>query len=59
VSGGIGEAVSSLVALERDIIVKRLAVRDIPRSGPPTVLLEKFGIDAKAIVKAVNEILAI
>jgi transketolase len=55
--GGLGDAVSSLVALEKNILVKRLAVREIPRSGPPTVLMEKFGIDAKAIVKAVNEIL--
>jgi len=55
--GGIGEAVSGLVALEKNVIVKRLAVKEIPRSGPPTVLLEKFEIDSKAIVKAVNEIL--
>jgi len=56
--GGIGDAVLGLVAQEKNIIVKKLAVKSIPRSGPPTVLLEKFEIDAKAIVKAVNQILS-
>jgi len=55
--GGIGEAVASLVAEEKNIIVKKLAVREIARSGPSAVLLEKYGIDAKAIVKAVNQVL--
>lgn len=55
--GGIGEAVSSLVSLDKNILVKKLAVKSIPRSGPPTVLMEKFEIDSKAIVRAVNEIL--
>jgi transketolase len=48
--GGIGDAVS--VALK--VPVQRLAVRDIPRSGKPEELLEKFGISAKAIVNAVR-----
>jgi len=55
--GGLGEAVASAVALEKNVIVKRLAVQEIPRSGPPTVLLAKFGIDADAIVRAVQEII--
>ncbi|CAG7722278.1 unnamed protein product [Allacma fusca] len=55
--GGLGEAVASAVALEKNVIVKRLAVQEIPRSGPPTVLLAKFGIDADAVVRAVQEIL--
>ena len=33
--------------------VQRLAVLEIPRSGPPDVLLDKYGISAKAIVAAV------
>jgi transketolase len=32
---------------------QRLAVREIPRSGPPDVLIDKYGISAKAIVAAV------
>ncbi|CAL1674838.1 unnamed protein product [Lasius platythorax] len=55
--GGLGEAVQSAVALERNIIVKKLAVPNIPRSGPPTVLLENYGISARNIVAAVQEIL--
>lgn len=56
-AGGLGEAVSSAVADVSNIIVKSLAVREIPRSGPPTVLIEKYGIGANSIVKAVLEIL--
>ncbi|KAG7199966.1 hypothetical protein KM043_014394 [Ampulex compressa] len=55
--GGIGEAVLSAVAMERDIVVKKLAVSEVPRSGPPTVLLDKYGISARKIVAAVQEVL--
>ncbi|XP_029177223.1 transketolase-like protein 2 isoform X2 [Nylanderia fulva] len=55
--GGLGEAVQSAVALERNVIVKKLAVPNVPRSGPPTVLLENYGISARNIVAAVQEIL--
>ncbi|KAG8187341.1 hypothetical protein JTE90_011703 [Oedothorax gibbosus] len=54
--GGIGEAVSSAVACCRDIVVKRLAVSSIPRSGLPQELFEMFGISAKHIVNAVLEV---
>ncbi|KAK7605379.1 hypothetical protein V9T40_007237 [Parthenolecanium corni] len=53
--GGLGEAVLSAVAEYANISVKKLAVNDVPRSGPPNVLLDMFGISAKNIVKnAVN-----
>lgn len=55
--GGLGEAVLSAVAEERDIIVKKLAVPDIPRSGPCNVLLDLFGISSKNIVAAVKQFL--
>lgn len=54
--GGLGEAVLSAVAEEKSISVKKLAVTDIPRSGPPNVLLDLFGISAKNIVAAVKKI---
>lgn len=54
--GGLGEAVQSAVALERNIIVKKLAVPDVPRSGPSAVLLDNYGISARNIVAAVQEI---
>ncbi len=49
VHGGIGDAVSAALKIS----VQRLAVREIPRSGKPEELLEKFGISAKAIINAV------
>jgi transketolase len=55
--GGLGEAVQSVVANEANMVVKKLAVRDIPRSGPSGVLLQMFGIDSGAIVKGVQELL--
>ncbi|KYN11221.1 PREDICTED: transketolase-like protein 2 isoform X1 [Trachymyrmex cornetzi] len=54
--GGLGETVQSAVALERNVIVKKLAVPEVPRSGPPAVLLENYGISARNIVAAVQEI---
>ena len=54
--GGLGEAVTSALAEERNVIVKRLAVSEVPRSGPPEVLLDFFGIGAKSIVEAVKQL---
>jgi len=51
----LGEAVLSAVAEERDIVVRKLAVTDIPRSGPANVLLDLFGISAKNVVAAVKK----
>ncbi|XP_077285923.1 transketolase-like protein 2 [Arctopsyche grandis] len=58
-AGGLGEAVMSAVALDRNIVVKHLAVGEIPRSGPPTVLLDMFGISAKHIVNAAQAIVKV
>jgi len=55
--GGLGDAVFAATALERNIIIKHLAVGEVPRSGPPNVLLDKYGISAKHIVTAAQEIL--
>jgi transketolase len=51
--GGLGDAVSDAV-WDEGFRVQRLAVREIPRSGPPDVLLDHFGISARAIVDAVK-----
>ncbi|XP_059058717.1 transketolase-like protein 2 [Achroia grisella] len=56
-AGGVGEAVISAVALERDIAVKHVYVREVPRSGPPAVLLDKYGISAPHIVAAAKAVL--
>ena len=52
-AGGIGDAVASAVASE-GFTVHRLAVREIPRSGTPTELLDVYGISARHIVAAVR-----
>lgn len=57
--GGLGEAVLSAISLQKDIIVKKLAVPKIPRSGPPTVLMDMFGISCNSVISAVNEMLKI
>ena len=52
-AGGLGDAVSDAVAAHR-ISVRRLAVREVPRSGTSAELLDRFGISARQIVEAVN-----
>lgn len=55
--GGLGEAVLSAVADQRNIVVKHLFVPTVPRSGPPNVLIDMFGISARHVVAATQEIL--
>jgi transketolase len=50
--GGLGDAVLEVVGNQANVV--RLAVREIPRSGPPEALLEKYGISASHIIEAVN-----
>jgi len=52
-AGGIGDAVADAVS-EAGIRVHRLAVREIPRSGKPAELLDRYGISANHIVDAVQ-----
>jgi transketolase len=52
-AGGIGDAVSEAVG-DAGIRVHRIAVREIPRSGKPEELLDRFGISAAHIVAAVR-----
>lgn len=52
--GGLGEAVSGALSGETGITIKHLAVREVPRSGPPDALIEKYGIGANSIIAAVK-----
>jgi transketolase len=52
-AGGVGDAVASAVAGE-GVTVTRLAVREIPHSGTPDELLDRYGISARHIVSAVR-----
>ncbi|HEV8584387.1 MAG TPA: transketolase [Methylomirabilota bacterium] len=54
--GGLGDAVMEAVSTH-NVAVHRLAVREIPRSGPPRQLLERYGIGRGAIATKVREIL--
>ena len=53
-SGGLGCAVSQALAGKADII--HLAIKSLPRSGKPEELLDKYGISAKHILKAVEKL---
>ena len=52
-AGGIGDAVAEAVA-GAGIHVHRIAVREIPHSGKPDELLDRYGISARHIVEAVK-----
>ncbi|MGE0592477.1 MAG: transketolase [Vicinamibacterales bacterium] len=52
-AGGIGDAVAGAVA-SAGFTVHRIAVREIPRSGTPEELLDRYGISASHIVAAVR-----
>ena len=56
-AGGIGDAVAEAVA-DAGLTVHRLAVREIPRSGKPDELLDRFGISAAHIADAVRALAA-
>ena len=51
--GGIGDAVSEVIAAG-GFAVHRLAVREVPRSGQPEELIDRYGISARHIVDAVR-----
>jgi transketolase len=52
-TGGLGDAVSEAVA-DGGFTVRRLAVREVPRSGQPDELIDRYGISARHIVDAVR-----
>ena len=53
--GGLGDAVLDTVGNQAKVV--KLAVREIPRSGPPDALLDQYGISANHIVEAVKRLL--
>ena len=53
-AGGVGDAVAEAVA-SAGFTVQRLAVTEIPRSGGPEELLDRYGISAARIVAAVKK----
>ncbi|MGH3017108.1 MAG: transketolase [Gaiellaceae bacterium] len=56
--GGLGDAVlGALAEASATATVKKLAVREMPRSGKPADLMNAAGIDAEAIAAAVRELI--
>jgi transketolase len=53
--GGLGDAVLNVVGNQARVV--KLAVREIPHSGPPEALLDKYGISANHIIEAVKRLL--
>ncbi|XP_039759953.1 transketolase-like protein 2 [Pararge aegeria] len=56
-AGGLGEAVLSALALERDVVVRHLCVREVPRSGAPDQLLHQHGLSAPHVAGAARLLL--
>lgn len=54
-AGGLGDAVADAVG-GQGFTLQRLAVREIPRSGEPAEVIDRFGISARSIVDAVRGI---
>jgi transketolase len=54
VAGGLGDAVAAALS-DVGVAVRQLAVREIPRSGAASQLLDRFGISAGSIDAAVLE----
>lgn len=52
--GGLGDAVLEAVGTQARVV--QLAVHEIPRSGPPEALIEKYGISSSRIAAAVKEL---
>jgi transketolase len=55
--GGLGEAVCAAVSEEPNIIVHKVAVTSVPRSGKSNELMDMYGIGSEGIMKAVHKIL--
>jgi transketolase len=55
--GGLGEAVLEAVVGEA-IRVEKLAVTELPRSGPADALLDRYGINARHIADRVRNVVA-
>lgn len=54
--GGLGSAVSEVIAEEYPVVVKKVGVKDtFGESGTPSELLKKYGLTANDIVIAVKE----
>jgi transketolase len=59
ISGGLGSAVAEVLVENYPIPMRRIGVRDIfTESGPYLALLDKYGLSARHIADAVEEVIA-
>lgn len=57
--GGLGSAVSEVLAEECPTVLKRVGIKDVfGESGNPNDLLEKYGLTYKDIINSVKEVIA-
>ena len=57
--GGLGSAVAEVLVENNPIPMKRIGVRDtFAESGPYLDLLDKYGLSAKHIITAVEEVIS-
>lgn len=54
--GGLGEAVALALAGKAEIV--HLAIKELPRSGTPEQLMDKYGINARHIKEAVKSLIS-
>jgi transketolase len=53
--GGLGSAVA--LALAGEARIEHLCVKELPRSGKPEELMDRYGISARHIVAAIKKII--
>ena len=54
--GGIGDSVLAALS-DRKVILRKLAVREVPRSGKRSELMDRYGISARHIVAEIKSLL--
>lgn len=58
ITGGLGGAVSELVSQHYPVPIKIIGIEDrFGESGPPSELLDKFGLTKTAIIKGITQVL--
>jgi transketolase len=58
-NGGLGDSIAQLIALENPTPLEMVGVNDtFGESGTPRQLMEKYGLTAKDIVKAIKKVLS-
>ena len=58
-NGGLGDSIAQLLSRNKPTPLAMVGVNDrFGESGPPMQLMEKYGLDAKAIVAAAKKVIA-